>query len=56
MRYMINITIIFYEHIPYNERVMEQTLRYVCAICIAVVLLFYVHGKNLRSCKDGQLT
>ena len=23
--------------------------------CI-VVLLFYVHGKHLRSCRDGQLT
>ena len=21
-----------------------------------VVLLFYVHGKHLRSCRDGQLT
>ena len=24
-------------------------------ICI-VVLLFYIHGKHLRSCRDGQLT
>ena len=23
---------------------------------IAVALLFYVHGKHLRSCRDGQLT
>ena len=23
---------------------------------IFVVLLFYVHGKHLRSCRDGQLT
>ena len=23
---------------------------------VAVVLLFYVHGKHLRSCRDGQLT
>ena len=22
----------------------------------SVVLLFYVHGKHLRSCRDGQLT
>ena len=21
-----------------------------------VVLLFYIHGKHLRSCRDGQLT
>ena len=24
--------------------------------CIIVVLLFYIHGKHLRSCRDGQLT
>ena len=24
--------------------------------CIYVVLLFYVHSKHLRSCRDGQLT
>ena len=23
---------------------------------VVVVLLFYVHGKHLRSCPDGQLT
>ena len=23
---------------------------------LVVVLLFYVHGKHLRSCRDGQLT
>ena len=25
-------------------------------INVVVVLLFYVHGKHLRSCRDGQLT
>ena len=24
--------------------------------CCIVVLLFYVHSKHLRSCRDGQLT
>ena len=28
----------------------------VCAPVVVVVLLFYVHGKHLRSCRDGQLT
>ena len=23
---------------------------------VVVVLFFYVHGKHLRSCRDGQLT
>ena len=23
---------------------------------VSIVLLFYVHGKHLRSCQDGQLT
>ena len=25
-------------------------------VVVVVVLLFYVHGKQLRSCRDGQLT
>ena len=25
-------------------------------IIVVVALLFYVHGKHLRSCRDGQLT
>ena len=25
-------------------------------VVVAVILLFYVHGKHLRSCRDGQLT
>ena len=25
-------------------------------VVVVVVLLFYVHGKHLRSCRDSQLT
>ena len=25
-------------------------------VVVVVVLLFYVHGKHVRSCRDGQLT
>ena len=25
-------------------------------LVVVVVLLFYIHGKHLRSCRDGQLT
>ena len=25
-------------------------------VAFVVALLFYVHGKDLRSCRDGQLT
>ena len=25
-------------------------------VVVFVALLFYVHGKHLRSCRDGQLT
>ena len=33
-------------------------LRYqeLAVVVVVVVLLFYVHGKHLRSCRDGQLT
>ena len=27
-----------------------------CFVVVVVALLFYVHGKHLRSCRDGQLT
>ena len=26
------------------------------AVVVVLALLFYVHGKHLRSCEDGQLT
>ena len=29
---------------------------YVGFVVVVVALLFYVHGKHLRSCRDGQLT
>ena len=28
----------------------------IVVVVAVVVLLFYVHGKHLRSCRDGQLT
>ena len=33
-----------------------QTFPYFQLRVVVVVLLFYVHGKHLRSCWDGQLT
>ena len=36
------------------------SLKYECTYIfwaiVVVVLLFYVHGKHLRLCRDGQLT
>ena len=29
---------------------------FVVVVVVVVALLFYVHGKHLRSCRDGQLT
>ena len=34
---------------------MGKTLTILSDI-VVVVLLFYVHGKHLRSCREGQLT
>ena len=34
-----------------------RSIKQICSIKVVhVVLLFYVHGKHLRSCRDGQLT
>ena len=35
------------------------SLVFICqhfVVAVVVALLFYVHGKHLRSCRDGQLT
>ena len=31
-------------------------IMFILKVVVVVVLLFYVHGKHLRSCRDGQLT
>ena len=36
-------------------RITKDVLQYMYYF-VAVALLFYVHGKHLRSCRDGQLT
>ena len=41
------ITVKCHDHIPKVTIVM---------VVVVVVLLFYVRGKHLRSCRDGQLT
>ena len=35
---------------------LSQKSMKVSLVVVVVVLLFYVHGKHLRSCRDGQLT
>ena len=32
------------------------TIYLIVVVIVVVVLLFYVHGKHLGSCRDGQLT
>ena len=34
----------------------DGTAKSVDLVVVVVALLFYVHGKHLRSCRDGQLT
>ena len=33
-----------------------ENLKHVPDVVVVVALLFYVHGKHLRSCRDDQLT
>ena len=37
-------------------RVKETDDTDINVVVVVVALLFYVHGKHLRSCRDGQLT
>ena len=49
------LTEIFYIKLITNKNMQFQIL-FCCFTCCIVALLFYVHGKHLRSCRDGQLT
>ena len=41
----------------WTDAQMDGKLNPYIVPCLVVVdLLFYVHGKHLRSCRDGQLT
>ena len=43
--------------IVYNFGLSEHKVkRKTFALSKVIVMLFYVHGKHLRSCQDGQLT
>ena len=39
-----------------NPLALTSGLSLVLVVVVVVALLFYVHGKHLRSCRDGQLT
>ena len=45
-----------YKNVPSDSQSKIFLLFGVNFFVVVVVLLFYVHGKHLRSCKDGQLT
>ena len=43
--------------IGHNPGINEvEPIKPASEVVVVVVLLFYVHGKHLRSCRDGQLT
>ena len=37
-------------------RILETVVTFHFSGGVVVALLFYVHGKHLRSCRDGQFT
>ena len=41
---------------PHSSSVISTVQLGYCDFVVVVALLFYVHGKHLRSCRDGQLT
>ena len=48
-----------YRHTPRNlsaDNILYCASQKTWLHCFFVALLFYVHGKHLRSCRDGQLT
>ena len=49
------------QHLPYqsdavfHRKVEKFSIQLFRSLIVIVDLLFYVHGKHLRSCRDGQL-
>ena len=43
-------------HFITTDTLKENKMKSCSLFRIVVVLLFYVHGKHLWSCRDGQLT
>ena len=41
---------------PEKQKEKDHIIVFFSKMLVVVVLLFYVHGKHLRSCRDGQLT
>ena len=51
-----NIPFSLYKKITLNFFSKSAAMGFFPRVGWLVVLLFYVHGKHLRSCRDGQLT
>ena len=43
-------------YLKVNHLVSEIYFEIFVVVVVVVAMLFYVHGKHLRSCRDGQLT
>ena len=54
-RYSLDLILIIYVKIVLAKRT-DLKVGHVGSDFYCIVLLFYVHGKHLRSCRDGQLT
>ena len=40
----------------FQKRGFHEIVSFIFLLVVVVVLLLYVQGKHLRSCRDGQLT
>ena len=62
LQFFIIITLVWQSLDRYDNRLCHeattiQTItKPIPTVVVVVVLLFYIHGKHLRSCRDGQLT
>ena len=54
--YIGKVILIRERNITLKEFFQRYNLSQRYLFVVFVVLLFYVHGKHLRSCRDGQLT
>ena len=53
---LIDLNILGLNADTFSSFKMSRCIGSLSSLVVVVALLFYVHGKHLRSCRDGQLT
>ena len=56
IQFVSKCSLLIIKVVEVTYKTLNQMVCFPNRIFLVVALLFYVHGKHLRSCRDGQLT